>query len=66
MCVLYAHLQVLLGLKTFAGDGEPRREVAYVWNECLCARGRGTSRGPAHLARLRCLAQSVDPNNFCW
>ena len=28
-------------LKTFAGDSEPRREVAYVWYACLCARGRG-------------------------
>ena len=32
----------------------------------VCVRGVGaTSRGPARLARLRCLAQSVDPNNFC-
>ena len=32
---------------------------------CVCARGRGNySRGPARLARLNCLAQSVDPNNL--
>ena len=29
-------------------------------------RGVGeTSRGPAYLARLRCLAQSVEPSNLC-
>ena len=32
----------------------------------VCVRGVGvTSRGPARLVRLNCLAQSADPKNFC-
>ena len=31
----------------------------------VCVRGVGvTSRGPDRLARLSCLSQSADPNNF--